>query len=72
MQRKNTNHDEESDQEVRETRRTTGDDGDLSDGSGIERPPMKRQNKTGNECEYDSPTEEIINTVPMVNQEKQA
>ena len=68
MQRNKSMNDDESDQEMRETRGQTGQDGNLSDGSDIERPPMKRQNKSKMEYEYDSPTEEI-NTVSKVNQE---
>lgn len=42
MQRNKSMNDDESDQEMRETRGQTGQDGNLSDGSDIERPPMKR------------------------------
>ena len=42
MQRNKSMNDDESDQEMRETRGQTGQDGNMSDGSDIERPPMKR------------------------------
>ena len=65
-------HDDEgSDQEVRETRMQTGEDGNLSEGSDVQRPAYKRQNKAGLEYEYDSPVEEM-STVPKVSQEQQA
>ena len=59
--RKQHQDDSESDDDTRGQTQIitgTGEDGNLSDGSGIQAPPLKRRNTAGMEMEYDSPAED--------------